>query len=66
MLKIETALWSTAAAKKAGKWYRGVLDAAERCIVKWHEDEAKLSRQRHTSIVAGIQRNGGRGGHSSK
>ena len=26
---VETALWSTAA-KKAGKWYRGVLEAAER------------------------------------
>ena len=27
----------------------GVLEAAERFMVKWHEDEAQLSRQRHAS-----------------
>ena len=26
------------AAKKAGKWYRGVLEAAERFMARWHED----------------------------
>ena len=41
MLGVETALWSTAA-KKAGKEYRGVLEAAERFKVGWHEDEAQL------------------------
>ena len=39
---VETALWPMAA-KKAGKWYRVVLEAAERFMVRWHEDKAKLS-----------------------
>ena len=57
---IEAALRSTAA-KKAVKWYLGVLEAAERFMVKWHEDEAQLSRQRRKSAVGGAQGNGGRG-----
>ena len=61
LFKVETALWSTAA-KKAGKWYRGVLEAAERFMVKWHEDEAQLGRQRRASAVGGARGNGGRGG----
>ena len=32
------------AAKKAGEWNRGVFKAAERFLVRWHEDEAKLCR----------------------
>ena len=55
-------LWSTAA-KKAEKWYRGVLEAAERFMVRWHEDEAQLSRHRRASAVGGAQGNGGRGGN---
>ena len=31
-------------------------------MVKWHEDEAKLSRQRRASVVGGVEGNGGRGG----
>ena len=61
---VETALWSTAA-KKAGKWYRGVLEAAERFMVRWHEDDAQLKRQRRESAVGGAQGNGGRGGIKS-
>ena len=57
---VETALWSTAA-KKAGRWYRGVLEAAQRFMVKWHEDEAELSRQRRASAVVGVRGNRGRG-----
>ena len=33
---VEAEVW-TIAAKKAGKWYRGVLEAAERFMVKWHD-----------------------------
>ena len=33
---VETALWPMAA-KKAGKWYRVVLEAAERFMVRWHQ-----------------------------
>ena len=61
-LGVETALWSTAP-NKAGKWYRGILEAAERFIVRWLEDEAQLRRQRHASAVGGAQGNGGRRGN---
>ena len=57
---VETAVW-TLAAKTAGKWYRGVLEAAERFMVKWHKDEADASRKRHASAAGGAEgyRNGG-------
>ena len=38
---VETVLWSTAA-RKGGKWYRGVVEAAE-CFMRWHMDEAESS-----------------------
>ena len=57
---VETALWPIAA-KKAGKWYRGVLEEAERFMVRWHEDKAQLSRQRRASAEGGVQENEGRG-----
>ena len=50
------------AAKKAEKWYRRVLEAAERFMVKWDVDEAQLSRQHHASAVGDAQGNGGKGG----
>ena len=59
---VETALWSTAA-KKPGKWYRRVLEAAERFMVRWDEDEAQLSSHRRESAVGDAQLNGGRGGN---
>ena len=62
VLGVETALWSTAA-KRAGKCYRGVLETAERFMVKWHEDEAQLSSQRRAFSVGGAQGNGGTGGN---
>ena len=37
---VETALWCIVA-KKAGKWYRQVLEAGERFMVTWHEGEIK-------------------------
>ena len=52
----EAEVW-TIAAKKAGKWYRGVLEAAERFMDKWHENEATLSRNRHASDTGGAQGN---------
>ena len=55
---VETALLSTAA-KKRGKSYLGVFEAAERFMVKWHEDEAQLRRQRCASVVGSAQDIGG-------
>ena len=43
---------------KTGKWYLGVLEAAERFTVRWHENEAKLSRKRHASVMGGVQGKG--------
>ena len=37
--------------------YRGVLEAAERFLVKWHEDEAHLSGERRAFAV-GVAHNG--------
>ena len=65
VLGAETTVWSIAA-KKAGKWYRGVLDAAERFMVRWHKDEADMSRKRHASAVGSAQGNGKGGGYSRK
>ena len=62
MFGVETALWS-AAEKRAGKWYRGVLKTAERFTVRWHGDEAELSRLRRVSTVGSVQGNGRRGGN---
>ena len=35
-------------------------------MVRWHKDEAQLSRQRRASAVGGAQGNGGRGGNRSR
>ena len=40
-----------------------ILEAAKRFMVRWHEDEAQLSRQRRASAVGGVKGNGGRGGN---
>ena len=37
---------------------RGVLEADERVTVRWHENEAKLSRKRHASVMGGVQGKG--------
>ena len=34
---VEAEVW-TVAAKKAGKWYHGVFEAAERFMSKWQRD----------------------------
>ena len=50
--------------KKAGKWYRGILVAAERFMVRWHEAEAEMTRQRRASAVDSVQGNWGGGENS--
>ena len=55
---VETVLWPTR--KITGKWYRGVIQAAERFMVKRHEDEAQLNRQHRASAVSGAEGNGGK------
>ena len=64
-LGVETTLWQVAA-KKAGKCYRGVLEAAECFMVRWQRNEAKLSRKRHVSVMGGVQGNGEGRGKSRK
>ena len=43
---VETMLWPTAA-KKGGRWYRGVVEAAKCFMTRWHRDEAESSYRRH-------------------
>ena len=45
---VETVLRPTAG-KKGGKWYRGVVEAAECFMTRWHRDEAESSWLRHTT-----------------
>ena len=45
---VETVIWPTAA-KKGGKWYRGVVEAAECFMTRWHRDEAESSWLRHAT-----------------
>ena len=45
---LETMLWPTAA-KKGGKWYRGVVKAAECFMTRSHRDEADSSWPRHAT-----------------
>ena len=39
---VETVIWPRAA-KKSGKWYRGVVDAADRFMTRWQKGEAEKS-----------------------
>ena len=45
---VETVLCPTTA-KKGGRWYPGVVEAAECFITRWHKDEAKSSWLRHAA-----------------
>ena len=57
-------LWPTAA-KKGGKWYRGVVEAAECFMTRWYRDEAESSWLRHATEDAkggDKGREGGNGG----
>ena len=63
---VETVL-SPRAAKKSGKWYRGVVDATDRFMTRWHEGEAEKSWLRHATEDAKSgdkEKPGGRGGGS--
>ena len=44
---VETVLWPTAA--KGGKWYRGVVEAAECSMAMWDRDEVQNSWLRHAA-----------------
>ena len=61
---VEAEVW-TVAKKKVDKWYRGVLEAVERFMAKWHEIEATLSRHRNGSATDGPLRNR-KGGSNSR
>ena len=50
--------------QKGGEAVPGILEAAERFMVRWHEGEAQLNRQRRAPAVGGVQGSGGRGGNS--
>ena len=64
---VETVIWPTAA-KKGGKWYRGVVEAAECFMTRWHRDETESSWLRHAtedkSDDKGRRARGGRGSHT--
>ena len=45
---VETVQQPTAA-MKGGKWYRGVVEAAECFMTRWHRDEAESSLLRHAA-----------------
>ena len=60
----ETVPWSTAA-KKGGKWYRGVVEAADCFMTRWHRDEAESSWLRHATEDAKSD-DKGRGGGGSR
>ena len=50
---VETALWQVKV-RREGEWSRGVLESAERFMIRWHEDEATQSRQRQPSTLCGV------------
>ena len=50
------------AAKKCGKWYRGVVEAAECFMTRWQRDEAESSWLRHTTEDAKSDDRGKNGG----
>ena len=61
-------LWPRAA-KKSGNWHRGIVDAADRFVTRWHRGEAEKSWQRLTAEdtkSSNQGKPGGRGGESSR
>ena len=51
------------AAEKGGKWCRGVVEAAECFMTRWHRDEAESSWLHHAAEDAKTDDKGGvRGG----
>ena len=61
MFGVETVLWPTAA-KKGGKSYRGVVEAAECFMTRWYRDEAESSWLRRATEDAKSDDKKGKGG----
>ena len=58
LVGVDTVLWPTAV-RKSGKWYRGVVDAADR-LMRWHwlrhaTDDAKSGDKRKRGGRRGVQ-----------
>ena len=51
--------------KSGGKWYRGVIEAAEHFMVRWRETEVERSWLRHAAenVKSGDKGKGGGGTH---
>lgn len=60
MSSVETAAWTFSARRRASG------TAAECCMVRWHDNEATLSRKRHASVLGGVQGNGKGGGATGR
>ena len=58
---VETVLW-VHAAKKEGKCYRGILEAAERFMVRLHVEEEQKSSERRAARIGDAQSRKGTGG----
>ena len=68
-LGVKIALWSRAA-KKSGNWYRGVVDAAGRFMMKWHRTETDKHWPIHATVDTknsnkGTLEGGGGGTHTA-
>ena len=61
---VGTVLWRTAA-KKGGTWYRGVIEAAECFMSRWHRDNADSRWLRHATEDAKIDDKGKSGGRAA-
>ena len=61
LFRVETVLWKRAA-KKVGNWHRGVVDATNRFMTRWHRGEAEESWQRLTAEDAKSSNQGNPGG----
>ena len=62
MFGVETTSWP-GVAEKSGKWYRGVVEAADCFMARWHRDESQRSWLRHAAEDAKSRdERGGKGG----
>ena len=59
-LEVETVLWPTAV-KWAGKWYRGIVNAADGFPARWHRVEVENGWLRHANEDAKKNEGEGRG-----
>ena len=54
---VETVLWLMVA-KNSGNWYRGIFDAVDRFMTRWHRGETEKSWLRHGAADAMKSDNG--------